>query len=93
MICKANAVNLLLLLNMYNDTPYVDFLLNPHGFTTAWLDLNTTLPCYCKGLSTKPAQRELQLPLIPLVLGKHAKHLGLSRREPYYSWSIILLVL
>lgn len=63
------------------------------GFTTAWLDLNTTLPCYCKGLSTKPAQRELQLPLIPPVLGKHAKHLGLSRREPYYSWSIILPVL
>lgn len=78
---------------MYDDTPYADFLLNLRGFTSAWLDLNTTLPCYCKGLSTKLAQRELQLPLILLVLGKHAKHLRLSQQEPYYSFSIILLVL
>lgn len=58
--------------------PCVDFVLNPCGFPTAWLDLNTTLHCYCKGFSMKPAQIGLQLPLIPLVLGKHAKHLGLS---------------
>ena len=73
--------------------PCVDFLLNPCGFTTAWIDLNTTLPCYCKGFLMKPTQLELQLPLIPPVLAKHAKHLSRSQGEPYYSWTVILLVL
>lgn len=39
--------------------PHTRIFCKPSGFTNAWLALNTTLPCYCKGLSTKPAQREL----------------------------------
>lgn len=87
LIYKPNTVNLLLL-NMYD----VDFLSNPRLWNRlVRLKLNPSL--LLQALSTKPAQRELQLPLIQPVLGKHAKHLGLSWREPYYSWSIILLVL
>lgn len=91
LVYKANAVNLLLLLNMYDDTPYVDFLSNPRlYYRFVRLKLNPSL--LLQGIVNK-AQRELQLPLIQPVLGKHAKHLGLSWREPYYSRSIILLVL
>lgn len=39
--------------------PHMRIFSKPSGFANAWLALNTTLPCYCKGLSTKPAQREL----------------------------------
>lgn len=54
----------------------MDFLLNPRGFTTAWLDLNTTLPCYCKGFSIKPTPVRATVTTDPAGVGKACKASG-----------------